>query len=140
MEEFLKKLRKDYAIAFVPSLAAFGIALLVSKFAGPFTDTLTSVRIMIVLLVFTLIAFLVSYFQLRQARAKLPELEGEKKYETYAKAYNTRIRSMSLLSVLSSAAYVLTQDTNDVYLVIIISLLVLLYYPSRAFIEKQIGE
>lgn len=140
MEEFLTKLRKDYLTAFAPSLAMFIIALCVCHFTEPFADMLTSVRIMIVLLLFTLIAFLYSYFKLRQARARLAELEGEKKFETYAKAYNTRIRSMSLLSGLSSIAYILTQDTNDVYLVVIISLLILLYFPSKAFIEKQLGE
>lgn len=140
MEEFLNKLRKDYLKAFAPSIAVFIVALIVCQLTEPFTDMMTSVKIMIVLLLFTLIAFVVSYFKLRQTRAKLPELEGEKKYEAYAKAYNTRIRSMSLLSCLSSIAYILTQDTNDIYLVVIISLLILLYYPSQAFIEKQLGE
>lgn len=140
MEEFLKKLRKNYAKAFVPSLAIFGVALCVGHFTQPLADIETSVRIMIVLLAFTLIAFLVSYFKLRSTRTKLPELEEGERYEAYAKAYYTRIVSMSVLSGLSSIAYILTQDSNDVYLVVIISLLILLYYPSKAFIEKQIGE
>lgn len=141
MEEFLKKLRKDYTIIFVPSLALFAIALLVGRFTNPAVDMLTSVRINIVLLLFTLIAFLVSYFKLRSTRAKLPEIQDEvARFEEYAKAYKTRILSMSILSGLSSIAYMLTQDTNDIYLVVIISLLVLLYFPSQAFIEKQLGE
>lgn len=140
MEEFLKKLRKTYIKAFAPSLVMFCIALCVGHFTQPVADLATSVRIMIVLLAFTLIAFLVSYFKLRTTRSKLPELDGEKRYEAYEKAYCTRIVSMSILSGLSSIAYMLTQDSNDVYLVVIISLLILLYYPSKAFIEKQIGE
>lgn len=140
MEEFLKKLRKDYARAFVPSLAIFAIALCVGRITEPVADVVTSVRIMIVLLLFTLIAFIVTYFMLRSTRSKLQGMEGEERLATYAKAYNTRIRVMSILSALSSIAYMLTQDSNDIYLVVIISLLILLYYPSQAFIEKQIGE
>ena len=87
MEELLAKLRKDYLIAFLPTIALFVIALCIGRFTEPMTDLVTAVRIMIVLLLFTL-----------------------------------------------------TQDSNDIYLVVIISLLILLYYPSRAFIEKQIGE
>ena len=140
MEELLAKLRKDYLIAFLPTIALFVIALCIGRFTEPMTDLVTAVRIMIVLLLFTLIAFVVSYIALRRARTKITEMEGEKRYEIYAKAYNTRIRSMSILSGLTSVAYALTQDSNDIYLVVIISLLILLYYPSRAFIEKQIGE
>ncbi len=140
MEELLTRLRKDYMRSFIPTIAIFAVALCIGHFTEPFADMLMSVRIMIVLLLFTLIAFIASYVILRRARTKIADLHGDERYATYAKAYNIRIRAMSLLSALSSAAYAFTQDSNDIYLVVIISLLILLYYPSQAFIEKQIGE
>ena len=140
MEEFLSKLRKTYLRTFLPSIVVFAIALIVTRYTEPFVDMLMSVRIMIALLTLTLVAFVTSYFSLRSARTKTADLKGEQRYDIYARAYNTRIMVMSILSALSSIAYVITKDSNDIYLVVIITLLVLLYYPSEAFISKQLGD
>ncbi len=136
----MSKLRKTYLRTFLPSLAVFAIAIIVTRYTEPFVDMLMSVRIMIALLALTLVAFVASYFSLRSARTKIADIKGDQRYDIYAKAYNTRIMAMSVLSALSSIAYVITKDSNDIYLVVIISLLVLLYYPSEAFISKQLGD
>lgn len=145
MEELISNLRKTYSRIFIPTLVVFAILFALSKFVftEPFvpTESAEAVKLMLALLLLTLVGFVVSYFNLRSARKKIEFMEDTaKRNDIYAKAYNVRMVTMNILSILSSVGFFITRDTNNVYLFVIITLLIMLYYPSERFIKKQIGE
>lgn len=142
MEQLLQDLRHFYVRAFVPSVIFFIACYVATRLMGnaPLLGAEGSVIVMIALLGATFVAFVVTWFMLRSARAKAQEAKGEEKYSIFARAYRARIVSMSVISALASVAYVFTVEANAAYIVIIASLLILLYYPSETFVGRQIGE
>ncbi len=142
MENLLTDLRRFYFRTFLPSIIIFIVCFLATRLLGsqPMVTVKTASYIMVALLAATFIVFIVTWFILRNARAKVTTMEGDGKYDAFAKAYKARILSMSIVAVLSSACYVFTVDPNAIYLVVIALLLVLLYYPSENFVGRQVGE
>ncbi|MBQ2321298.1 MAG: hypothetical protein II375_01900 [Bacteroidales bacterium] len=139
MEDLLRELRHYYVRAFLPTIVFFIACFVATRLTGgqPKLDIGTSSYIMVALLGATFIAFIVTWFILRNAKAKAAESKGD--YAPFAKAFKARILCMCVISALSSICYIFTVDSNSVYLVVITMLLVLLYYPSESFIGRQIG-
>lgn len=142
MEKLLSELRSFYVRAILPSVIFFIACFVATRLMGnqPVVNVTTASYIMVALLAATFIAFIVTWFILRNARTKVAEAEGDDKYAPFAKAYKARILCMSIVAVLSSICYIFTVDSNAIYLVVIALLLVLLYYPSETFVGRQIGE
>ena len=141
MEDLLRELRHYYVRVFIPSVVIFIASFVATRLMGnvPLVDITASSYIMVALLGVTFVAFVVTWFMLRNARGKVAAAKGEEKFAPFALAYKARIMSMSIISTLSSICYIFTVDSNAVYLVVITMLLVLLYYPSESFIGRQVS-
>ncbi len=140
MEELLKGLRRTYLRAFVPTIILFAAIYVITRFIEPLIVMPASFYVTTSLLLLTLVAFIVTYFILRTARMKSDGKSDEERWAIFGKAYKTRIWAMSIISALGSISYALTQDANAIYLVAIVTLLIILYFPARPFIEKMLGE
>lgn len=138
MEQLLSELRRFYFRAFLPPVVLFLVCYAVARFVliVPVVGTAASAYVMVALLSVTFAAFVVTWFLLR--RARMGETTGEARQAAFAKAYRARIVSMSAVSAVSAICYLLTQDANAAYIVLIASLLVLLYYPSASFVGRQL--
>lgn len=140
MEELLKELRRAYIRAFVPTIILFAVVFTLTRFIDPLVGMPASFYVTTSLLLLTLVAFIVTYFILRTARMKSDGKSDEDRWSIFGKAYKTRIWAMSVISALGSISYAFTQDANAIYLVAIVTLLIILYFPAKPFIEKMLGE
>ncbi len=140
MEDLLKSLRRAYAYAFIPTIILFAVVYAITRFIEPLVGMPASFYVTTSLLLLTLVAFIVTYFILRTARMKSDGKSDEERFAIFGKAYKTRIWAMSVISALGSISYAFTQDANAIYLVAIVTLLIILYFPARPFIEKMLGE
>lgn len=138
MEQLLSDLRRFYFRAFLLSVVFFFVCHAVARFVlvVPVVDAAASAYVMVALLAVTFAAFVVTWFLLR--RARMGEATGEARQASFAKAYRARIAGMSAVSAVGSLCYLLTQDSNAAYVVLIASLLILLYYPSASFVGRQL--
>lgn len=133
-------MRQAYIRAFVPTIILFAVVYTLIRFIKPLVGMPASFYITTSLLLLTLVAFIVTYFILRTARMKSDGKSDEERWAIFGKAYKTRIWAMSVISALGSISYAFTQDANAIYLVAIVTLLLILYFPARPFIEKMLGE
>lgn len=137
MEQLLSELRRFYLRAFLPSVVFFFVCYAVTRLAmvAPLVGAAAAAYVMMALLAVTFAAFVVTWFLLRRARAG--EASDDARRAAFARAYRARIVSMSVVSAAASLCYLLTHDTNAAYVVLIASLLIVLYYPSAAFVGRQ---
>lgn len=135
MENMLKELRTFYLMASVPPLAFFGLFYLSA--GEPLVGQRVDVVLLTVLYLAAFLAVLVTNRIMAHAEGKCDGVDAETRFRVFGKAYRVRIVVMNVLSFCSGVAYLLTVNSGCAYLVGLISVLVLMSYPSRQYILRD---
>ncbi|MCQ2227179.1 MAG: hypothetical protein MJZ01_04615 [Bacteroidales bacterium] len=135
MDSLLKQLRQFFLIASVPPLAFFALFYFAAD------ESLVNERLGYLLLVLLFLAALVAipltHWLLKRAEAKCEDKPEEEQIVIFGKAYRIRIVTMNVLSFLSSLAYFVTVVESCIYMTGMLTILILLSYPSRQYIIRE---
>ena len=129
-----KELKSFFFKSSVLPLVLFAVCFFIP--GESMTDTMWTYRLMVCLLGLTFVAVLWTSYNLRTVTLRHDDLENDGKQAAYAKAYKIRIATLNAISALCSVMYLVTKENNAAYLVGMMTILILLSFPTRSFISK----
>ncbi|MCQ2204712.1 MAG: hypothetical protein MJZ15_09755 [Bacteroidales bacterium] len=136
MSTFLKTLRQFFLVASLPPLAFF--ALFYFSADEPLVDERMHYLLMVILLLLILVGVLVLHFYIKNAEKKCIDKPWNEQTRIFGGAYKVRIVSLNVLSFLSSLLYLVTVDMNCVYSAGMLTLLILLSFPTAQYIGNGV--
>lgn len=135
METFLKSLRTFYLFASIPPLAFFALFYFA---AG---DCLVSPKVSYILLLvlygLSFLGIIVTSTYLRRTAARCENMVEEDREKSFGLAYKIRIILLNTLSFMSGIIYFITVVDGCVYMVGIMTIIILLSYPSKQYILRD---
>ena len=132
MEDLLVVLKRFYLLVSAPALAVFGLCYFAAD--EPLVVEQVSYILCVIIYILALIVVPVSSLILRRAVNKCAGLPEQEQVATYNRAYRIRIISLNVISYLCGPLFVVTADKGGCYLFAIITLVILLSYPSQNFV------
>lgn len=136
MKTFLKNLRQFFLIASIPAVAFF--ALFYFAAGEPLVNERMHFLLMTILLLLIMVGVIALHAYLKHAEKQCIDKAWDEQTHIFGKAYKIRIVCLNVMSFLSSLLYFITIDMNCVYATGMITLLVLLSYPSKQFISNGV--
>lgn len=128
MEQLLKQLRRFYYIISAPALAAFGAALLLADRATLSVEADFYIKTSLFLL--TLICVPLTSFVFKRSLKKIDTLSEPDFLKTAGRSYRFRIVTLSVISYACSLLYFLTADSSYSMIFVIMTVFILLLYPT----------
>lgn len=132
MESFLKSLRNFYLFASIPPLAFFALFYLAED--GSLVSQQTSYILLMVLYVLALVGIPATSIYLRRTASRCEDKPDDEAEKSFGLAYKVRLVVLNVLSFMSGMFYFITAIEGCIYMVGILSIVVLLSYPSRQYV------
>ena len=133
MEDLLKNLKSFYLLASLPPLAFFALFYFAAP-EEPVLEMKATYYLLIALYVIALVAIPATSIHLKRSEAKCEGKTDEEKAEIFGRAYKIRLVCLNVLSFLSGLCYFLTSQEGCYYMVGIMTIIIVLSYPSRHYI------
>lgn len=138
MEDIIKRLRSFYYLVSLPSLALFILALITADV--PLVDDQIRYIILVALYFVALVSIPLTSFNMRRAISKSENLPEEQQIPMLTKAYKKRIIAVCIVAYLCSPIYVITVERGCSYMMIIVTIMLLLLYPTKQLVFHKIDE
>lgn len=135
MEGLLKSLRQFYLMASVPPLAFFALFFFAAD--EPLCDARMSYMLCFFVYLAAFVSVLATHAYMTHTEKKMADMDEEQAILKFAKAYKVRIVTLNVVSFFSSLAYFITVVESCYYMTLILTLLILLSYPSRQYILRD---
>ncbi|MBR6249570.1 MAG: hypothetical protein IKR17_00055 [Bacteroidales bacterium] len=132
MENLLSQLKRFYMLLSAPALAVFALCYFAAD--EPLVLEQTRYYILIVIYILALVSVPVSSFIMRRAVDKCAGLSEQDQVATYNRAYRIRLITLNVISYLCGPLYVVTLEQGCCYLFAIVTIVILLSYPTRSFV------
>ncbi len=135
MDQLISDLRRFFYLTSAPALAIFVIAYLTADV--PLVDDRTRYILLVVLYALALVAVPVSSYQLRTAIIRGIGMSDEERLPRLRKAYKVRLWSLNALAYLISPFYIMTVERGCVYLFAIVTIVILLSFPTEQYLTHN---
>lgn len=133
MDTLLERLRTYYLLFSVPALAIFALTYFTAA-DEPLVEPKTAYWTLIVLYVAALVVVPVTSYILKKAVKKCEGTDRDTQADIYARAYRIRIASLNVVSYFTGPVYLVTLERGSVYLFAILTVIILLSYPSSQYV------
>lgn len=134
MEDILKRLRTFFWLISVPAVAFFGLALITAE--QSLVDNQIRYMMLVCLYLFALIIVPLTSYYMRRAYSKNESKPEEERWCNLAKAYKIRLIALNVISYVSTPIYIVTVERGCVYMVGIVTIVLLLSFPTRRYVFR----
>lgn len=135
MDTLLERLRTYYLLFSVPALAIFALTYFTA--AEPLVEPKAAYWTLIILYAAALIVVPATSFVLKKAVKKCEGNDRDTQADIYARAYRIRIASLNIVSYFTGPVYLMTLERGSVYLFAILTVIILLSYPSSQYVFHE---
>ncbi|MCF0190547.1 MAG: hypothetical protein HUJ96_04710 [Marinilabiliaceae bacterium] len=119
----------------IPPLLLFGLSYLTADL--PFVSDTVAYAIICVYSLLVLLSIPTSSFFMRRTYDRLEGKPEEERKPALEKVYKIRIMLLNVISMMSAVIYMITCQSNCIYMFLIMTVVILLSYPSRQYVYRQ---